>query len=164
MMRWVSRHILLAPFMMVFLLFGCRSQMIPVVTTSKETTVTVTERDVPVFTPQIDISARGKVFVSPDGIPKLGVIKVTSNSDKPDNEKPKVSATIDEQGNLNIDVTIPPDTTRVTVSDSTKQTRIENTKYVEVEKKLSWWQQTLIYAGALFILIGFVRFVTVIKK
>ena len=163
MMEWVSRHILLAPLMMVLLLFGCKSQKLPIVTQSEKTTITVTEREIPVFTPQIDVSAKGKVFVTPEGIPKLGEISVSSNLD-PEKPKPKVKATIDEKGNLNIDVTIPEDSTHVTARDTTKNIETMNTQYVEVEKDLSWWQQTLIYIGIFVVLIGFIIFVLRLKK
>ena len=158
MMRWVSRHIRFAPLMMIMFLFGCKTQKLPIVTQSEKTMITVTERDIPVFTPQIDISAKGKIFITPEGFPKLGEVSVSSNLD-PERPKPKVMASIDEEGNLNIDVTIPENTMNVTARDTTRNTETTNTEYVEVEKELSWCQQTLIYVGGLVILFVFIRFV-----
>lgn len=153
MMEWVSKHILLAPFMclLVVFLLSCKSQK-PIVTTEK-TTITITERDVPVFTPMTKVNASGKIIIDPNGLPKLGVLKITDNSNKPPDKQPKISVNLDKVGNLNVDVVIPEDTFCVKVNDTTKVTTTSNTEYVEVEKDLTWIQQTLIYVGVLAVII-----------
>ena len=143
---------------------SCRTHKV-VISEKETTTVTVHQRKVPVFTPQKKVSAQGKIWIDPDGFPKLGEIKVTSDSEKPQHKKPDVSVKLDSLGNLDIDVVIPEDTVSVVVSDTTKSTVSESTSFVEVEKDNPWWKKALMWLGSFaFIIIISILGKVIIKR
>lgn len=119
--------------------------------TTEKTTVTITQRDVPVFTPLLEAKGHGKIWIDPKGLPRMKEFKVTSNSNKPPDKQPKISVNLDQEGNLNVDVVIPEDTLYVEASDTTKVTATKNTEYVEVEKENPWWKKMLMFLGVLVI-------------
>ena len=142
--------------LLVSVMWSCRTQKV-VVAEKETTTITVHEREIPVFTPEIDVNAQGKIWIDPSGKLKLGDIKVTTNSDKPQPKQPKVNVELDSLGNLNVDVVIPEDTTHVVANDSTIQTNHEKNNYIEVEKENPWWKKALMFAGIIFIIVIFVN-------
>ena len=133
-------------------MWSCRTQKV-VVSEKETTTIAVHERDIPVFTPQVDVNAVGKIVVGANGFPRLDGIDVTTNSDKPLDKQPKVSVELDSLGNLKVNVVIPEDSVNVSVADTTKYTERETNNYIEVEKENPWWKKVLMCVGFFAVIV-----------
>ena len=156
MMEWVSRFIRLAPFMMlIFFLCGCRSQQIPIVKSEKRT-IRVTQREVPVFTPESSIKINGKISWNHQ-LEKFELSNIEASSKDKPNKKPKISVSVDSCGNLDIGVTMPSDTLIAVANDSTITDERENV--VLCEKELTWWQKSLMFIGSFAVIFFLFKFV-----
>ena len=155
MMEWVSKFIRLAPFMMIFFLCGCRSQQIPVVKSQKRT-IRVTQREIPVFTPESTIRINGKIIWNHQ-LEKFELKDIEASSKDKPNKKPKISVSVDSLGNLDIGVTMPSDTLIAVANDSTITDEKENV--VLCEKELTWYQKSLMCVGFFAVAFFLIKFV-----
>ena len=131
-MKWVSKHILLAPFMflMIVVFCSCKSQI--AVMPSEKHELTVTQRKVQIDVPPAEASIFAQIKYDKGKYYLKEFQRVT-------NENLHLKMEMDSLGNIKILAKVPPRKVDVMVNDSTKTSIYKEVQYVE--KKLNVFEK-----------------------